>query len=269
MKTIPKNIITEFEKRVFEFRDEEIFKLSEINGNVFSVVCGIHKEVFGVIVIDDSKNDFDYIIYYISSLENQLKGFFLELKPSQNYRNELVSLFSSFITKKFIGENQDIFEDIFNTFQQSQTVMYEKLGFNVIDDTINNCKGDLAIKSAGKGIVFLPLIRKENISIEPINLQKIRALKESEHFVYLMYNKSNAYYKIGRTKNKSSLEYREKTLQAQEPEVYTIDVWIVSENFEKKLHSKFSNKRKRGEWFELSNNDIIELKRFMKNFSVR
>ena len=94
MKTIPKNIITEFEKRVFEFRDEEIFKLSEINGNVFSVVCGIHKEVFGVIVIDDSKNDFDYIIYYISSLENQLKGFYLELKPSQKYRNELFSLFS-------------------------------------------------------------------------------------------------------------------------------------------------------------------------------
>lgn len=74
---------------------------------------------------------------------------------------------------------------------------------------------------------------------------------ERPRFTYLMLNTRNGYHKIGRSVNP---EYREQTLQAEEPEVEL--VWKTPKDIERKLHKKFAAKRMRGEWFDLSVEDV-------------
>ena len=84
--------------------------------------------------------------------------------------------------------------------------------------------------------------------------------KTEDNFVYIMLNKSNGYYKIGRSKNP---EHREKTLQAEAPDIVLINKWIASAEIEKKLHFKYKLKRKRGEWFSLEEKDIEDIHAYM------
>lgn len=50
---------------------------------------------------------------------------------------------------------------------------------------------------------------------------------------------------------------RERTLQAENPTIELIA--ICDENVEKKLHLKYSQFRKRGEWFEFSKKQINKI----------
>ena len=73
---------------------------------------------------------------------------------------------------------------------------------------------------------------------------------------------NTGYYKIGIS---NSPEYREKTLQSEKPTIEMIcNKKYVSRrmalSFEQALHKTFSKKRVRGEWFELNQNDVEEIK---------
>lgn len=77
-------------------------------------------------------------------------------------------------------------------------------------------------------------------------------------FVYIMKNERNGYYKIGISNNP---QYRERTLQSEEPEITLIykkkfDTRDEAYYTEQDLHSRFSDSRIRGEWFGLSERDI-------------
>lgn len=79
-------------------------------------------------------------------------------------------------------------------------------------------------------------------------------------FLYLMRDNISGAYKIGIS---NSPEYREKTLQSEKPSIELVESKRfqkrkIAELFEKLLHEYFKNKRVRGEWFHLSNDDIIE-----------
>ena len=78
--------------------------------------------------------------------------------------------------------------------------------------------------------------------------------------VYLMKNARNGYIKIGFTKNKP--EFREKTFQSEEPEVELIKDWKGTMLDEEKLHEKFTDKRLRGEWFDLNADDIKQIEEY-------
>lgn len=60
------------------------------------------------------------------------------------------------------------------------------------------------------------------------------------------------YVKIGFSINP---EKREKTLQSEKPSIKMIH--IFKENHERTLHGLFSDKRVRGEWFNLTEKDIF------------
>jgi len=77
--------------------------------------------------------------------------------------------------------------------------------------------------------------------------------------IYVMLNKQNGYYKIGRSNN---VAVRERTLQAQEPDIQLIHYFHCEKSLEKNLHKCFSEKRLRGEWFALSLEDVEFLKLF-------
>ncbi len=68
---------------------------------------------------------------------------------------------------------------------------------------------------------------------------------------YLMKDFFRDVYKIGKSTNPC---FREKTLQSEVPTIKLIH--IIEEDIEKHLHEKFSAKRIRGEWFNLSINDL-------------
>lgn len=80
-------------------------------------------------------------------------------------------------------------------------------------------------------------------------------------YVYLMKDVSNNYYKIGISKTP---EYRERTLQSEKPTIEMIcnkklPARKIAEAFEKALHTAFADKRIRGEWFSLDENDVMLL----------
>ena len=68
---------------------------------------------------------------------------------------------------------------------------------------------------------------------------------------YLIKNRRNGFYKIGRSKDPLK---REQTLQSEEPDIVMVKTW--DEDIESKLHIEYKDYRIRGEWFELSNTQV-------------
>ena len=93
--------------------------------------------------------------------------------------------------------------------------------------------------------------------------EEIIAPNDSEScYTYLMRDESTGYYKIGMSKEPT---YRERTLQCEKPTISLL--W--SKKFatrseareqEKSLHQRYAHKNKRGEWFRLSEQDVIDIK---------
>ena len=85
--------------------------------------------------------------------------------------------------------------------------------------------------------------------------------------VYLMINNLNGRVKIGITKNKP--KYRERALQSQEPDIKLLfhkNVLFMRET-ERYLHKLFDSRRFRGEWFDLSKEEIEEAKSIIERAS--
>lgn len=81
-------------------------------------------------------------------------------------------------------------------------------------------------------------------------------------YLYVMIDKRTGYYKIGRSKDPS---YREKTLQSDAPDIELLFHYEAYTNQEKELHQKYAEKRVRGEWFQLDENDLEEIKNIVGN----
>lgn len=75
--------------------------------------------------------------------------------------------------------------------------------------------------------------------------------------LYLMKDEANGFIKVGIS---NTPEYRERTLQSEKPTIVMIWATEASYQDETFLHRKFSEKRLRGEWFELSDEDIKYIK---------
>lgn len=85
-------------------------------------------------------------------------------------------------------------------------------------------------------------------------------------FLYLMKDFANGFYKIGISNNP---EYRERTLQSEKPTIEMIaskryPTRPIAESIEKALHGAYSEKRLRGEWFELDVNDVENIRETLK-----
>ncbi|HHT98805.1 MAG TPA: GIY-YIG nuclease family protein [Acholeplasma sp.] len=89
--------------------------------------------------------------------------------------------------------------------------------------------------------------------------------------LYLMIEGEKGYIKIGQTKNK--LEVRRKgvaepTLKAKDPKICILTAWKAPKEVEKKLHSNYKSKRKRGEWFDLKAIDLQEINEIMLSYEM-
>lgn len=85
-------------------------------------------------------------------------------------------------------------------------------------------------------------------------------------FVYLMYDSTNGYHKIGISKTP---EYRERTLQSEKPTIELVCAKEypsrkIAEAIESALHKVYERERIRGEWFNLSKTDVMMIQKTLQ-----
>ena len=85
-------------------------------------------------------------------------------------------------------------------------------------------------------------------------------------YVYLMIDTTNSFYKIGISNNP---RYREHTLQSDKPTIELLCAKeypsrAIAEAIEASLHKVYANKRIRGEWFNLDDVDVTEIKKTLQ-----
>jgi hypothetical protein len=86
--------------------------------------------------------------------------------------------------------------------------------------------------------------------------------KMPETFIYLMKDEINGYHKIGRSKTPHK---REKTLQSEKPSITLVYSCKANIDEESLLHKKYNEYRIRGEWFNLSEEQLQEIKSYLES----
>lgn len=77
--------------------------------------------------------------------------------------------------------------------------------------------------------------------------------KDEKNSLYIMKCRRSGYYKIGVS---DIPEFRETTLQAENPDIVMVACFPAHAKNEKRIHKYFSNQNIRGEWFKLNNIQI-------------
>jgi len=86
------------------------------------------------------------------------------------------------------------------------------------------------------------------------DFRKISSETIDRTFVYVAHDGQSGFYKIGKSKNP---KMREKTLRAEVPLIVFLIIQPEATGFnERILHKQFAEKRLRGEWFRLAEEDI-------------
>lgn len=86
------------------------------------------------------------------------------------------------------------------------------------------------------------------------------AIEEKTTYLYIIRNNRNGYFKIGKSINP---KHREKTLQSEDPDITLLYIWHCENSIESKIHKKFRPNRKRGEWFEFADQEMVSVLSFI------
>ena len=254
-----KKLEIEFEKRHKNISRESIlnFQYYDINSSAF--IKGLENEFFGIEIHKEDENKIR--LFYFIRKDNQIYGESLELEAEFKLRNELTLYFAVFLKEKF--QFQEVIH-YFNTFQILQRNIFEEIGYwtygKELIKAINNKKIHLFTKSE-KGVLFVPL---EEEKIEKKERKKTHT--DSPIFIYLMRNNISNYIKIGKS---TQPVFRERTLQSQEPNIELLFKHEAPSELEILIHRKYKNKRIRGEWIDLTLEDIEEIKSSIIEFTCK
>lgn len=235
--------------------EEDIYFInSNDNGPVNNVIKGLCTHSFGIFIESENFAG-EYHLFYINN-EANLTGLICRLNFLHPQRNEITYAFSSLINKYF-PKNCRLLR-VFNNYQGQTITLADKFGYKTYGDEIN--KNDL-LDNRMTNELYIPFCNKLKVFKDIFN-HNFPIVKKGEkiNYIYLMYNSRNDFIKIGRSINPKQ---REKTLQGEDPELGIIAIWKQEKIHEKVLHTKFENKRKRGEWFDLDISDLINIKYYM------
>ncbi|MBT9187441.1 GIY-YIG nuclease family protein [Zobellia russellii] len=225
-------------------------------------------------------DDNDYIVFHFNSKQIRPKQFDkinflfengeqiqfeLLVNPtfSKNRLNEKILEYKGLITKSELN----LFASTYFKKWKISLVSDKReiLGGDKSGDAFYSTKNNIRIVIKKFANDYINLVQKTIPNYQPTEFKKEESIKETAIefcYVYLMHDTSNKYYKIG-ISNKP--EYRERTLQSEKPTIEMIQckkfpVRKIAESIEKALHQTYSDKRLRGEWFELSKEDIEHIK---------
>jgi hypothetical protein len=176
----------------------------------------------------------------------------------------LLEIYFRVCQQKFEYINPDVFDAILDICSISQDKI-TKVTPDSLSDLLN--WGFLSEQEIAKVTHFLQMMtdNQYRMDVEEHQSQQKREKKdfkkhESQNrptYLYLMRDNRTNDVKIGHGKIPV---YREKTLQSEKPDIDLIVAWRGTAPEEKKLHEEFSNKRKRGEWFTLTEDDVENIK---------
>lgn len=231
-------------------------------GPLNNVLTGLENECFGVMCIEDT-GCIKYRLFYINA-EPELQGDIIELTIDTPDKDYLLLYFTQFLEHNY--ESLDAIT-CFNTFQQQVRTMLEKIGYLTVSSLeLKKIEGQnpTLIAKGVKGIEVVALIDKISFYKGLFNNKDFENdPSNAENFIYLMLNNKSGFIKIGKSNNPV---YRERTLHSQEPEIALITFWVAPKAIEKELHTQYSHKRKRGEWFKLSLTDLKKISEYMKSY---
>lgn len=146
---------------------------------------------------------------------------------------------------------------------QMTTKRHPYVNCDIVDEiTINGIRPDI---DNIKLLHYLSSLMSDKVNSiwlenEPINYKSEKSVKKIEaRHVYIMIDEANSFYKIGRARNPKT---RERTLQSEKPTIEMLFNFHCTDakSTEKVLHDKFKEKRVRGEWFKLDENDVNWIK---------
>lgn len=226
------------------------------------------------------QNNSDYILFHFNPKQINLKindaisflfennekiEFRINTNPisTKNYRNERVIEAKSLITKSEL--------ELFASQKLKKWKIYlagddkEILGGNTGASELYRSKKFLQIVVQKFAKEYIELVNREITDYKPTYIKepiKESSIQEDCCYVYLMHDTTNGFTKIG-ISNKPM--YRERTLQSEKPTIEMViskkfPIRKIAESFEKSLHNTYAEKRIRGEWFELTPEDIEHLK---------
>ena len=236
---------------------DDILQMNESdNGPINNVLNGLNKHCYGIWLLED-KLDNNYLLFYINN-RIELSGLVYRLKINDKKRNEFTMGFSKVVNDEYPKDTELV--DVFNTFQNHTRTMLEKINRFTYGNEMVGKNATLIVKNK-VGIDFVPVLNKKEAFKDIFSTDKEKVNGENGNKIYLMFNPRNGYTKIGRSINP---KVREKTLQGEDPETEIIALWNSPKSTEKDLHNTFSEKRIRGEWFNLGISDLLEIKEKMK-----
>jgi hypothetical protein len=255
-----------FEQRLYQFDEDTIIKLneSEFRTELNNVIVKRHKQVYSLSIVKDLEDsqDIEFNLSYITNTNNVLEGKVLKLFLSDtSKRDKLTFLFAKYLSQEY--KNLD-FIDVFNTFQEKISSVFERYGYFIINpwhfkEYLEN--DPMVFVKGKKGIIPVIMFNKLDYYKHYFHDIKRPEPDGNKNYVYLMFNVDTNSTKIGFSKNPYN---RERTLQSKDPNVFLLAAWKAPKSVEKQLHKKFDRKRIRGEWFSLSIDDLISIKQIMQ-----
>lgn len=207
---------------------------------------------------------FDKVNFLFENGEQILYELVTNPVQSKNIMNESILEYKSIITS---SELQLFTASNFKKWKISLVSDKKEILGGDINGDLTKYKGKKNIEIAIKKFAndYIKLVKNTISDYQPTILAQNKEHKDPSTdfcFVYLMHDTSNNYYKIGISNNP---EYRESTLQSEKPTIEMIiskkfPIRKIAESFEKALHESYSQKRLRGEWFNLNSIDVEHIK---------
>ncbi|GGG46599.1 GIY-YIG nuclease family protein [Bizionia arctica] len=201
---------------------------------------------------------FDKVFFLFENGEQIQFELTVNPSSSKNIRNEKITEYKGLITKSELElfSNYDFKKWKISLVSDKREI----LGGESSGDDYST-KNNIQIVIKKFATEYIDLVKHTIPDYQPTELKQNDSIKEvlTEFcFVYLMHDTRNDYYKIGISNNP---EYREKTLQSEKPTIEMIaskkfPIRKIAESIEKALHDTYSEKRLRGEWFELDAKDV-------------
>lgn len=255
----------------YKFIDDNTCLLNEKNihdlnnmpgqgGEVNNVIRLISEQCFGILGYENY-----YSLYYITN-NPELKGLLINIPTDNNNHNEITLGFAKLVNMEFPDNNLNIL-DVANVFQQHKRTYYSKFGDNIVFDSIDTSKrygnGTVVFLHKPIDIIHFDKLSFYQAIFNEVDINKARDDKTKSNKIYILYNVRNNLFKIGRS---IKANYREKTLQGEEPHIDMLACWIAPKEIEKELHNRYKDKRFRGEWFSLDLNHLEEINVFMEKY---
>lgn len=248
IKTKSDNFITDF-----------LFSFNYIDNNDYIVFHFDPKQI--------KPKQFDKVLFLFENGEQIQFELTENTVSSKNRLNEKILEYKGLITKTELElfANSNFKKWKISLVSDKREILGGETGGDDFYPTKNNIQ--IVIKKFASE--YIDLVKNTIPNYKPTELKQVEPKKETITdfcFVYLMHDTSNGYYKIGIS---NSPEYRERTLQSEKPTIEMIaskkfPIRKIAESIEKALHSAYSEKRLRGEWFKLNDNDVEHIKETLK-----